>query len=170
MQEMSVFSNTFLASPNCCSLLASARRNPYPCLISASPLPSPLSLAPPTHTHLHFGPPSALLFQEPLKRRKTLKGGTLSSLDRTVCLLLLRAACRCGEFYGFLFFCLPLSHVHRPLATGASSTSHALWGSEGWGPGAWEKRPSGFLSPLDASPAVSQVAAPAAVRVPGASD
>lgn len=32
-------------------LLAFSRKNPHPCLIPASPLP----LAPPTHTHMHFG-------------------------------------------------------------------------------------------------------------------
>lgn len=137
MQEMSIFSNTFFGLFHCFFLLASARRNPYPCLTPASLLPSPLPhpclWAPPTHIHTPFGALSAFLFQDPLKMRKALKGRILSSLNRSHFVLLLRVACWCGEFYRSLFF-LPfsLSRQSPPRHCGGltwfSPTSGLLWG------------------------------------------
>lgn len=89
-------------------------------------------------------------------------------------MLLLRVARWYGEFCRFLFLLFSLSSQSPSPATAE--------GSPGFPPlpacsgpcvlrlGTLERCPSGFLSPLDARPAVSGVAAPAAVLVPGASD
>lgn len=80
-------------------ILASARRNPYPCLIPAlAPCPGPRQHTPTQHSGA-FCP----CLPGTSEKEKALKGRILSSLDRAVFSLLLRVAGRCGEFCRFLF-------------------------------------------------------------------
>ena len=81
-QEMSIFfQHFFLVVSSIVSFLASARKNPHPCL---GPWPQH------RHTHLPFGASLDLsFFQEPLNMRKGLKGGILPSPRRGIYLFIL---------------------------------------------------------------------------------
>lgn len=168
------FSNTFWPL-QLFLLLASSRKNPYPCLIPASPLP----LAPPTHTHMHFGTlwPSLpeTTENEKSSERENLVFPGQESFGVFFPPLYSGLLVGVESFVESLFLPpFPLSSRSHPSRFGGftcfSSTSRALWGLDCSRPGALEQFPSGFLSPLDAKPAVSQATAPTVLRVPRASD
>lgn len=173
MQEMSIFSNAFLAS----SIVSSFGF----CMERSSFLPHP---CPRTHRHtlpcasasLCPSPPRTTANENSSEDREDRTGGYFE--------LLLRVACRCRQFCRFFFSSSSFSFksvspcqlwrgspASPPLPVcSAALRLHAPRGPDCSRPGALEQFPSGFLSPLDAQPAVSQVAAPAVLRVPGASD
>lgn len=161
------------------SFLASARKNPHPCL---GPWPQH------QHTHLPFGASLDLSFPRNTEQEKSPERRNPAFPERRFLFIYFSdclAACSCRGFASslFLFSSFSFMSVSPPGSCGQftwfSSTScicsAALlplppWGPDCSRPRALEQFPSSFLSPLDAQPVVGQMAAPAVLWVPGASD